>query len=125
MHIIKKYKLENSNYMAIFIMFFILGIIYYRVISGGLWLKWDMYGAAFPLSVGVSDALKHGSLPLWEPFVARGIPIANLLGFPTWSPFTIFFWISRIFTVYNSITIFSNNFTCFIVCLFSFEELSF
>jgi len=72
-------------------MIMVLLVIYNPILLGNLWLKWDVYDAAFPLSVAVSDALKEGQLPLWEPFVYRGVPLSHLIGVSVWSPITIVF----------------------------------
>lgn len=89
--VLLKYYNKDSNYFHISLMIFIIACIYISVLTCKLWLKWDMYGGTFPISVSLSNALKHGELPLWEPFQYRGVPMGNLLGFPTWSPFTIVF----------------------------------
>ncbi|KOS66607.1 hypothetical protein AEA09_17880 [Lysinibacillus contaminans] len=52
-------------------------------------MKWDMYDAIFPAFVTISEALKSGTLPFWEPFQYRGVPISNLMGIPIWFPLTI------------------------------------
>lgn len=82
---------KEGNFLSITFMIFCLLIIYHSIILGKLWLTWDMYLAAFPLSVEVSAAIKNGAFPLWEPFIARGVPLANLLGYPIWSPLTLIF----------------------------------
>lgn len=82
---IDRYKIQFS----ILFMIITLILIYYSIISGQLWLKWDVYDAAFPLYVAESDALKAGELPLWEPFVYRGVPLSHLIGVSVWFPLTI------------------------------------
>ncbi|WCF07869.1 YfhO family protein [Paenibacillus thiaminolyticus] len=84
-------KLSNREKLAFPLMIAIVVLIYSPVIFGKLWMKWDMYGAIFPTLVSISEHLKGGDLPLWEFFVQRGVPLANLLGIPIWSPFTIIF----------------------------------
>ncbi|MGG3309172.1 YfhO family protein [Paenibacillus lautus] len=70
-------------------LFLILLLIYNKLWTGELWLKWDVYDAAFPLGTSISAALKHGELPLWEPFVFRGVPLSHLIGVSVWSPISI------------------------------------
>ncbi|MFF2480876.1 YfhO family protein [Paenibacillus sp. NPDC058071] len=88
-HRIEK-MLESTRY-PIPVMILVVICMYYKVIIGKLWMKWDMYGGIFPSFVSVSSHLKDGALPLWEPFVHRGIPISHLLGAPIWYPTTILF----------------------------------
>ncbi|MFI2859229.1 YfhO family protein [Paenibacillus sp. JSM ZJ436] len=80
---------KRSIAISYIFMVFALLIIYSPVLVGELWLKWDVYDAAFPLSVSISDSLKHGELPLWEPFSLRGVPLSHLIGVSVWSPITI------------------------------------
>lgn len=82
---IDRYKIHFS----ILFMIITLMLIYYSILSGQLWLKWDVYDAAFPLYVAESAALKSGELPLWEPFVFRGVPLSDLIGVSVWFPLTI------------------------------------
>ena len=66
-----------------------LVVIHFPILSSSLWLKWDVYDAAFPLSVSESVFIKNGALPLWEPFLYRGVPLSHLMGVSVWSPLTI------------------------------------
>ncbi|MFD2703142.1 YfhO family protein [Paenibacillus shunpengii] len=80
---------KHPIFYSVFLMVLVLLITYVSILSGKLWLKWDVYAAAFPLSVAISDALQHGQLPLWEPFSYRGVPLSHLIGVSIWSPLTI------------------------------------
>lgn len=70
------------------VMIIAITAIYLPILTGNLWLKWDMYHSYFPLDVSISDHIKEGALPLWEPFVRRGVPLGDLLGVPVWHPLT-------------------------------------
>lgn len=80
---------QNPILFSFFTMILVLILIYLPLVTGGIWLKWDVYDAAFPLSVSISDSLKHGQLPLWEPFSFRGVPLSHLIGVSVWSPLTL------------------------------------
>lgn len=80
---------QRSRFFSILGLFLILLLIYNKLWTGELWQKWDVYDAAFPLATSISAALKHGELPLWEPFVFRGVPLSHLIGVSVWSPISI------------------------------------
>lgn len=82
-------KEKSTIFYSVSLMIFILLATYFSIIAGKIWLKWDVYSAAFPLSVAISDALMNGQLPLWEPFSYRGVPLSHLIGVSVWSPVTI------------------------------------
>ncbi|WP_438348914.1 YfhO family protein [Paenibacillus sp. FA6] len=79
----------NKERYAILAMLICTILLYYKVLMGQLWMKWDMYEAIYPTFFSISEHIKNGSLPLWEFFVNRGVPLSHLLGIPIWSPLTL------------------------------------
>jgi uncharacterized membrane protein YfhO len=79
----------SKNYFPFCLMLIVIASIYYSVLIGRVWMKWDMYQAIFPSYVTISAAIQHGTLPLWDAFQNRGVPIANLMGIPVWFPITL------------------------------------
>lgn len=63
-------------------------VAYQAVATGTVFIPGDTYFSVFPLMSAVSSALKNLELPLWMPFVRRGVPLSDLLGLPIWSPLT-------------------------------------
>lgn len=81
-------KKERYPFLSLILSIF---VIYYKVLAGQLWMKWDMYMAIFPTFFSISEHLKNGMLPLWEFFANRGIPLSHVIGIPIWSPLTLAF----------------------------------
>lgn len=81
----------DSKFKSITVMVLVIVSIYYSVLNGDIWMKWDMYDAIFPLMVSISSHVTNLNLPLWEPFAHRGAPLAELIGVPVWHPLTLFF----------------------------------
>jgi len=84
-------KVDKYSKLPFVTMLLAVMAIYLPLLTGDLWLKWDMYENYFPLDVSISDSISQGTLPLWDPFIRRGTPIAYLAGMPVWHPIILFF----------------------------------
>jgi hypothetical protein len=54
-------------------------------------MKWDIWDSHYPAHVIVSDAIRSGQFPLWNPLYNFGTPYYAIIGSPVWYPFTLFF----------------------------------
>jgi len=68
---IKKNVLEKP----IFLIFFFAGIVHLKQLIAHRVTGWDSFDVLTVNFIFMSDALKSGSLPLWNPFVLGGIPL--------------------------------------------------
>lgn len=102
----------DSKFKSITVMILAITCTYYSILSGKIWLKWDMYDAIFPIFVSISSHITNLNLPLWEPFAHRGAPLAELIGVPIWHPLTLFF-------SFFGVTLFTIQLYYFIIILWS------
>lgn len=71
--------------LPIIIVFF---IAYLPIISFQFAIKHDFFQAYFPMKYFLSEAIKAGELPLWNPFLNYGFPIYGDMSESYWNPLT-------------------------------------
>lgn len=78
----------------------LLGLLIFTVFfpfyTGNYLLKWDILDIHLPWKFFISECLKMGILPLWNPYVDLGFP--QMIDPGTWYPIS---WLIGFFAVYN------------------------
>ena len=64
-------------------------------------LKWDVIDSFLPARYFVSESLRNGTIPFWNPYLLLGIPIYGDM-VSVWNPEV---WIVSLFTSYSNITL--------------------
>lgn len=86
-------KIKN-NYLIWQIIVFGVYLIFafvsnWSLIIGENLMKYDIWAAEYPLQMLMTDALQHGTLPLWNPLMQFGAPHYAMEGTPVWYPITM------------------------------------
>jgi len=87
-------KIPDYFWLALIII-----LAYISLISGRAILKWDIIDINLPWNYFITESLKNGILPLWNPYSECGFPIYGDPG--TWYPFT---WLLGLFRYYDIIS---------------------
>ena len=86
-------KIKNSYFVVhviIFMSYLAFAFISnWSLIIGENLMKYDIWDAEYPLQMLMSDALQHGTLPLWNPLMQFGAPNYAMVGTPVWYPITM------------------------------------
>ena len=69
----------------------IITVFFYSLALGKNLMKWDIWQAEYPNQVMMTDAIKAGTLPLWNPLMNMGMPYYASIGTPVWYPITLIF----------------------------------
>lgn len=86
-----------QTHRGIFLLVVFLGyvflqcLVHWSLVLGENLMKWDIWDAYYPAGVLMSDVLKSGSLPLWNPLMLFGVPYYTIVGMPIWYPTTLLF----------------------------------
>ena len=87
---VKKVILRNNNLeIILYIVFILLCNIF--MFTGYDFMKFDIFNSHYPNSMFLSNSLKNGILPLWNPLFNYGSPHYANIGMPTYYPTTVFF----------------------------------
>lgn len=84
---------RNLDYRFIHLIIYILYVVLANCL--GLFsldiMKWDIMDGTYPNALFLSNALKDGVLPLWNPLFSYGLPHYANVGMPVYYPTTIIF----------------------------------
>ena len=75
---------------------------YWPVSTNLFSLKNDAYIYFLPCRHFISEQLRHGHLPLWDPYFYMGFPLHGDMQGSVWNPFV---WLFSLFTTYNMTTL--------------------
>ena len=90
--------LLKSEKQSLLICFLVVWLAYLPVTSFQFAIKNDFFRSYFPLKHFMSEALKDGIFPLWNPYLNYGFPIYGDMSLAWWNPGT---WIIACFPGYN------------------------
>jgi len=111
MQLFKKKALWNSNnnevfnhtrhwnFLHLFILLILTCLCYWPLTFGVFSAKNDNITQFLPVRFHVSEALRHGHLPLWTPYMYLGYPIHGDMQGGAWNPVV---WFLSIFGRYNA-----------------------
>lgn len=74
----------RENVIALLIYCLVVAIANWSILAGTNLMKWDIWDAHYPMQVLVSDAMKSGQLPIWNPLINFGTPHYAQVGTPVW-----------------------------------------
>ena len=91
MHLVEERKNRGIwSYLFIIVLYSLISAFYLRsLLSGNNLMKWDIWDAEYPLEVLMTDAIRGGTLPLWNPLMRMGTPHYAMVGTPVWYPATL------------------------------------
>ena len=70
---------------------FLQCLVHWSLVLGENLMKWDIWDGYYPANVLMTDVLRSGSLPLWNPLMLFGVPYYTIVGVPIWYPTTLLF----------------------------------
>lgn len=74
----------------VFLLYFaVAGIANWSLAIGHNSMVGDIYRAHYPASVYLSECIKSGTLPVWNPLMRFGTPYYAIVGMPVWYPSTM------------------------------------
>lgn len=77
-------------YVCIFLVYLLfVSISNWSLLLGENLMKWDIWIAEYPNQLLMSDALKNGTVMLWNPLMQYGTPTYAMTGTPIWYPITL------------------------------------
>ncbi len=73
-----------------FLIFAVLAFaLNWSLILGTNTMKWDIWDAHLPMQIITSDAIRSGTIPVWNPLYNFGTPYYAMVGTPVWYPITL------------------------------------
>ncbi len=94
-------KTDRVSLKSILIFVLILVVAYLPISSFLFFLKNDAFDGYFPPKFFMSESLRAGYLPLWNPYINYGLPQYGDMSSAFWSPFT---WLFAATVGYNAYT---------------------
>ncbi len=77
-------------------------VAHWSLVLGQNLMKWDIWQAHYPATVMMGDALRGGTIPMWNPLMLFGVPYYTIVGMPVWYPTTLLFaWLGYTPTLLN------------------------
>ncbi|MEA4965347.1 MAG: YfhO family protein [Oscillospiraceae bacterium] len=76
--------------LLVFLIF--AGIVFFvnwSILLGDNLMKWDIWDAEYPSQVFISDVIKSGTFPVWNPLEMFGTPYYCIVGMPVLYPVTL------------------------------------
>lgn len=99
-YLMQVYTKPNKQSIKIIIFFLLIAITAYLPISSFLFaLKNDSFTGYFPPKFFMSESIRSGYLPLWNPFINYGIPQYGDMSSAYWNPLT---WLIASTVGYNA-----------------------
>ncbi len=93
---------KNILFNPFWLLLFIPLLAYWQLATGAATMKWDIMDQAFPWRYFTGEALRHGVLPFWNPYLGHGYPAHADPQSGVWYPFT---WIFGLLLGYNALAI--------------------
>ncbi len=91
----------KKNILPVFLILLIAILAFWQVFFLQNGLKWDVIDSFLPARYFVSESLRNGTIPLWNPYLLLGTPnYGDMVS--VWNPEV---WIVSLFTSYSNITL--------------------
>lgn len=86
----KELLIKRRTIALSFLIFAILAFaLNWSLILGTNIMKWDIWDAHLPMQIITSDAIRSGTIPVWNPLYNFGTPYYAMVGTPVWYPITL------------------------------------
>ena len=84
------YNCFNKKLLALLFYSIVVIIANHKLLFLDSVMKWDIIDFHLPMATYISDTIRQGTLPLWNPMINYGYPSYSQIGNPLWYPTTLF-----------------------------------